>query len=68
VLDALPTAQAVVALAVGANATLKLQLAFAASEAAQEEFAMVKSVVLPAVKLAVTPLIALAVLLLSSKG
>ncbi len=66
-LDALPVAQADVAFAVGANATLKLQLALAASDAAQEEFAMVKSVVLPFVKLAATPLIALVVLLVSSK-
>jgi hypothetical protein len=68
VLEALPAAQADVAFAVGANATLKLQLALAASDAAQEEFAMVKSEVLPFVKPAATPLIALAVLLLSSKG
>ncbi|MGC1831453.1 MAG: hypothetical protein WA714_00185, partial [Candidatus Acidiferrales bacterium] len=63
-LDALPAVQAVVVLAVGANATLKLQLAFAASEAAQEELPIVKSVVLPAEKLAATPLIAAVVLLL----
>jgi hypothetical protein len=68
VLEALPVAQAEVAFAVGANATLKLQLALAASDAAQEEFAMVKSVVLPLAKLAATALMALAVLLLSSKG
>ena len=60
-LAALPVAQADVAFSIGANATLKLQLALAASDAAQEEFAMVKSEVLPFVKLAATPLIAPAV-------
>jgi hypothetical protein len=68
VLEALPAAQADVAFAVGANATLKLQLAPTASDAAQEEFTIVKSMVLPFVKLAATPLIVLVVLLLSWKA
>ena len=67
-LDALPAGQALVALAVGAKATLNVQLALAGSEAAHEEFAIVKSPELPAVKLAATPLMAPAVLLLSSNG
>jgi len=57
-----------VAFAVGVNAMLYAQLLFAASEVAQEELEIVKSVVLPEVNPAVMPVIALLVLLLSSKG
>jgi hypothetical protein len=59
---------ALVALAAGVKATLYAQLLFAASEVAQEEFEIVKSVVLPLVKLALMPVIALLELLLSSKA
>ena len=55
-------------LAAGVKATLYAQLLFAASEVAQDELEIVKSAVLPAVKLAAMPVIALLVLLLSSKG
>jgi hypothetical protein len=65
-LAAAPPAQALVAFAAGVNATLYAQLLFAASDAAQEVFEIVKSLVLPAVNAAVIPVIALLLLLKSS--
>ena len=61
-----PPGQSLAASAVGANATLYAQLLFAANEVAQEELEIVKSLVLPDVKLALIPVIALLVLLKSS--
>jgi hypothetical protein len=64
--DPAPPGQPEITFAAGVNATLYAQLLFAASEVAQDELEIVKSVVLPAVKPAVTPVIELLLLLNNS--
>ncbi|MGA8555637.1 MAG: hypothetical protein WB630_14580, partial [Candidatus Acidiferrales bacterium] len=66
--EAKPAPQALVAFAVGVNATLKAQLAPAARDAAHDALESMKSDALPPVKLGVMFVMALAVLLLSSNA